>query len=463
MEHISTLSELKNLILHKAQIPAITPGDCKSISREISKNLNKSVSETTLKRLFGFACMQHHFSSYTLTALSEYAGKTFVGCNGLDGSAGVENLPFSWRNIHEAATRHTELAIKCIKNRSEIPFEHTVNRNFAEKDFVEFFSSDCSFMSFISPPGLGRTLIMGRLAKKILQEKLSITSRSTLLFLSVRNIVDEFGICESFEDQLKSQLGIAKKDSLIKYANEHYEATGGKLIVFIDGLVELALKQDKITALFDTIINFIVKIGQQKSIKLVMSMRSNTWTNFKSCMLKQHGLEQKWFKGAHYNENEISNVPLLTEDEIDQVLSGLGLAALADLQPKLRTQLSFPFYMQPYIEMLSDNSEYGHIESSVAVSLTPFFMYNKVYSSSYSTEKIYFIKRLVELTGSGPTVHPVLKENLISGLEMFKNAYKELLCDGILMEEKGNEQQLYKRVVRFVHPHFFEYFNSVSL
>lgn len=65
--------ELKKRILLKAGIAFPTPNDCKLISENIYQITNRRVSETTLKRLLGFAVMRHKFSSYTISSLSEYA------------------------------------------------------------------------------------------------------------------------------------------------------------------------------------------------------------------------------------------------------------------------------------------------------------------------------------------------------------------------------------------------------
>ena len=55
MPEIVILDNLKRLILIKTGIKIISPSDCKFISISIQKELHKSISETTIKRLFGFA------------------------------------------------------------------------------------------------------------------------------------------------------------------------------------------------------------------------------------------------------------------------------------------------------------------------------------------------------------------------------------------------------------------------
>src|SRR3546814_13781613 len=66
--------KLKALVLSKAEITQLVPADCYRLSLEIKDTTHKSVSETTLKRVFGFASSIHQPSIYTLNALDEYCG-----------------------------------------------------------------------------------------------------------------------------------------------------------------------------------------------------------------------------------------------------------------------------------------------------------------------------------------------------------------------------------------------------
>lgn len=64
---------LKQQILLKTGLKAISSKDCKRIASEIRHSLNRHISVTTIKRVFGFAQTKHHFSRYTIATLEEYA------------------------------------------------------------------------------------------------------------------------------------------------------------------------------------------------------------------------------------------------------------------------------------------------------------------------------------------------------------------------------------------------------
>lgn len=64
--------ELKTKVESRAGIDHPCPADCKKIADDIYENTQKRISETTLKRFFGFVSAKHKLSKYTLTALTEY-------------------------------------------------------------------------------------------------------------------------------------------------------------------------------------------------------------------------------------------------------------------------------------------------------------------------------------------------------------------------------------------------------
>jgi hypothetical protein len=65
---------LKKYVLVKAGISTLSPGDCKLIALDIKKATGNIVSETTLKRFFGFANKKYNLSKFTINTLSEYVG-----------------------------------------------------------------------------------------------------------------------------------------------------------------------------------------------------------------------------------------------------------------------------------------------------------------------------------------------------------------------------------------------------
>lgn len=243
MDEISILNELKGLILIKTGIRTITPADCKRISIEISKTLNKNVSETTIKRLFGFAMVKHNFSKFTITTLSEY-----VSGESIDSWPAAmqinNNIPTNWTEVKQKVIKITDFTLKGIKNRSGMPYQMTISRKFAEHDFDEFFKSDHSFTTFISQPGYGKTILLSHIAEKFINNTAPGYKDSAILFLQAYTFFNADHPSLNFEDQLKTLLNIPKKESLLSYIHQNYQQTKGKFVIILDGFSELTLKKN---------------------------------------------------------------------------------------------------------------------------------------------------------------------------------------------------------------------------
>jgi len=463
MDETSVLNELKSLILSKAGIRSVTPGDCKRISIEISKALNKSVSETTIKRLFGFAVVKHNFSQFTLTTLFEY----------VDNEKLIRLIPREkntqdkdkddWESLRHYAEKTTDFTLKGIRNRSGLPYEMTISRKFAEHDFEEFYNSNFSFMCFISQPGYGKTTLLSHLVEDYFYKENAPYKDSNVLFVKAYSFFKKDGDYYDLEAQIRAELGISAKKDLFGYLHEQHQARGGKFVLIIDGFADLALKKDIKNQLFDSILNFICALDSTNLVKVVLSMRSTSWIRFYERMRHSAYLRANWFQGNYFDVNDVSNVPPLTEREVEQIISNTGHFDLENINPKLKTQLKFPFHIHLYYQLKEEDPFINYYTNIAFYELVSRFIKEKIYKSNYYTEKILFLKKIIQLTDYGKSQNFVAKDLLIAELSAFKNAYMELLSDGILMEERRYQNLHPREFVRFLYPHIFEYFLFIEL
>jgi hypothetical protein len=463
MDETAILNELKRLILIKTGIRTITPSDCKRISIEISRSLNKNVSETTIKRLFGFAEAKHNFSKFTITTLSEYVnGENLENWPVHAHISNSHTIPANWSDVKFKISKITDFTLKGIKNRSSMPYQMTISRKFAEHDFDVFYKSDFNFTAFISQPGYGKTILLSHLAERLLNNA-SVYKDSTVLFVQASSFFNSENVAFNFEDQLKLLLNIPKKESLVNYINENCRQSNGKFILFLDGFSELALKNDLKKQLFDGIISFICTIEHVHAIKLVMSMRTTTWIRFYEKIRHSAYLKSKWFMGNYFNQKEVSNVPPLTEKEVDLIISKIDGISVRQINPKLKNQLKFPFHIELYHQLREEDPLFNYSTNITFHELISRFIQENIYRSNYYTEKILFLKRIIQLTAYGKSGNSVPKDSLINELSAFKNAYMELVADGIIMEEKHYQDCHPREFVRFIHTHIFEYFLFIEL
>lgn len=463
MSETIILDNLKRLILIKTGIKIISPSDCKFISISIQKELHKSISETTIKRLFGFAEIKNQFSKYTINTLLEFIDKTdsydAVESSPIIGSESTESLELTRAKALEI-TLHT---LKYIRNRSSVPYNMTIGRKFAKYDFDFFYSSDKSFTAFISQPGYGKSILLSHLVNELLFEDHSRYKNDVFLFLNATDIFERQYESYSVEDRIKEKLGMQAHTKLTDYFDEQHSRFGTKFIIIIDGFPELVVNKISKPRVFDKIINLISSIDESDSIKLILSMRSTMWNRFYERFKYVHFLKRKWFAGSYFNLNDSSNVPPLTEQEIEEIFQKMCPQDFKTINKNVKSQLKFPFHIQWYYQLKEEYPDFNSYTNIIFFEIIDKFIQEKIYQSNYATEKILYCKKIIQLTNFGRNNSTVLKSDLIKELSVFNNAYMELLADGILMEEKINQNSFALEFVRFIQPHVFEYFLFIEL
>src|ERR1700744_3414680 len=94
---VKHFEKLKGLVLQKSGYEDISPADCRGLSIAIFKLTNMQISETTLKRVYGFAYSKFKPSLFTLNAMARYCG--FTGWADFCSSDEKNNKPVAAGNI----------------------------------------------------------------------------------------------------------------------------------------------------------------------------------------------------------------------------------------------------------------------------------------------------------------------------------------------------------------------------
>lgn len=457
------LQELKRLILLKNGLKTVSPSDCKVISLAIQKELKKNVSETTIKRLLGFASIKHKFSQFTINTLMEYVG--YIDESQIESASAFLKLDFGEdiEQIRDKADRITNYTLLSIKNRCSVPYEMTVPRRFAKHDFEYFRSCKFSYTAFISQPGYGKSILVSHLVQEMFLETGAPYQKDIVMLINADHIFNKELAELTLEERIKLKLGLLPKTNLISFFNEQWQKNGIKFFLIVDGISDLIINKTTKPKIFDRIIDFIACIEQSESVKLIINMRSTTWSRFYEKIRHAYFLKSKLFTGNYFNIKDTSNVPPLTELEVQQIFNLMSPVDYCKISDSLKTQLKFPFHIQWYYQLKEEYPDFESYTNIIFFEIIARFINEKVYNATYSTEKVLFCKKMVYLTNYGRKTHKVLKTELIKELPVFKNAYMQLIADGILMEEKQEENGFPVEYVRFIQPHIFEYFLFIEL
>ncbi|RWU10766.1 NACHT domain-containing protein [Pedobacter chitinilyticus] len=457
------LDKIRRLILLKTGIKTISPSDCRSISSLIQKETQKNISETTLKRLFGFAEVKNKFSKYTINALLEYIeknGNYTLMERELLHQTGISE---KFSSIQSNATDISLNTLKAIKSRSTVPYHYTSPRFFARLDFEYFYDSHYSFTAFVSQAGYGKSILLSHLVQSLFLDQNAKYSKDTILFVSARDIFDDQNEYSNVENRIKAKIGLNTRTNLITYFKERHEKSGSKLVIVIDGFSDLVTNKVSKPIIFDKLINLISFVEDESSIKIVFAMRSTMWSRFYDQIKNMSFVKRKWFPGTYFSLKHQSNIPPLATEEVEEILKKIDPNRSKEIDASFKAKLKYPFYIQWYYLLKEEFPNFDFFTNILSFEIVDRFIHEKIYNASYATEKVLFCKKLIQLSDYGKGQQAVQKSLFIADLSNFKNAYMELLAEGILMEEKQQEDGFVVDLVRFVHPHVFEYFLFVEL
>jgi hypothetical protein len=464
MSQTLSLDKIRKLILLRNSIKHITPSDCRLISLAIQKKTQKNISETTLKRLFGFAQVKNKFSKYTVNALLEYVeeseGYDLVAPEILQPSATVNE---SLSNIQLNALDITYSTLKNIKNRSTVPYSCTIPRIFANFDFEYFYSSDYSFTVFASQAGYGKSILLSHLVQNQFLEKEARYKKDIILFVTAGELFDGQDEPYSLENRIKSKIGLKQNSNLLDYFRSKNQKQGIKFVIIIDGFSDLPSDKISKPEIFNKLITLITSIGDENFVKVIFSMRSTMWSRFYDRIKNIPFIRKMWFPGTYFNIRIQSNIPPLAISEIEEILEKIDPDRYKKVDPSLKAKLNYPFYIQWYYLLKEEFPSFDSFTNIVFFEIIDRFIHEKIYNTTYATEKVLFCRKLIILSEFGKGTKMAPKLELIADLSNFKNAYRELLAEGILMEEKQEEDGFVIDTVRFVHPHIFEYFLFIEL
>lgn len=456
MNHL-ILNELRHLILQKFKIQIISPSDCSFIASEINKSLHKSISVTTIKRLFDFAVTKHQFSKYTLNTLLAFVEserKNSVSKTTLNSLA--HHKIEEWDYLVLKSKSLSEITIKEIIDNCAIPYQFTINRKFALHDFDYFYHSNFSFTSFISQSDYGKSVLLTHLVENLFLKSEAKFSKDVILFLNADKIFDLSQNNQDLASDIALLLGLPNKTNLVKYFTEQHLQTGNKLVLIFDGIIDVLNKNGLKTKLFNSLVQLICDIDESPAIKLVISLRSYTWRFFFETIRHSNFIINKWFMGSYFKRKEQSNIPALTTGEVELILNKMS-GGVKSFNTEFTKKLRYPYQFSLYHQLITEYPKNDFSDDLIFIKITDRHLKSKSYYYNYNEEKLKIFRKLIHLGDYGKTENKVLKKLLLEELTIYSDAYIELLEDGILTEQLHDKDHTPTEYIHFIDNYIFEY------
>ena len=450
---------LKERVLAKAGVKHLIPSECQKLSNFIFTSTKKNVSETTLKRIYGFAVSKFKPSAFTLQVLSEYCGyeswEAFCKHDDLTENISVEKN--TWKLMCNRANRTTQFTLQSLKKRSGIPYNFTIKRKFMIEHFNAFLQTDKTATFFTSQAGYGKTIGLCHVVEDLLNENTSNNyDKNVILFFSTHTInADNL----NFSEWLLSFLGFPSIKSLIDLFEEN-ESNQTNFYLIIDGFDDYNFKQDQYFSFFNQLVDIISYYSRFSWFKIVLTMRSSTWINYRYLVEDKALLWEKWFSGFMLDEDKTTNVLPFDTDEILTLSQNINPQSKLSILPsaELIQKLSYPLFFQLYYQHNPDHFSIAEIDYLSFYQVISAFAYSKIYHGKNSMEKVLTIKTFLEMLDYNNNSFSIPKIKFYDHIKLHPTTYKELVGNTIIKEENFSKYLQYQEQISFANCTLFEYF-----
>lgn len=442
------LEELKNNLALRSGVKQVSPADCKFLSAEIYKKTNKRISETTLKRIFGFASSRFSPSSFTLNAISDYCGykgwDDFCSVSHSE-SVSSDKKPESFEKIAENAERITEYTLQILKAKSGIPYDKTISRSFLKEHMDIFANGDYNATLLSAPADFGKTTALCHWVDDLIAKNAKTGNKDVILFFNNNVLLNPTVSANSLNDWLLALLGIYGDEDLSRLADLHKGINNFYLI--IDALDSNPTKIDY--PIFNQLIDIISLYKDRKWLKVVISVRSGVCANNWHHIIDSR---QKWFLGF-MAANSYINVPMLDYIEILEIANNLRPGENHSLDSEMVPDFSYPLCLEYHYQNDPENfSLKASSEFSVFEAVSSYFL-NRIYRNKHKDDMGVLLLRLVEEMDVLREKYAVNSFNIHKLLKDYEKAYHELLNLGFLQELNVSDGLKFVNNVSIVSKH----------
>jgi hypothetical protein len=442
---------LKKLVLTVAELGNISPGDCKTLSLKIFKKTNQQVSETTLKRIYGFAYSKFKPSLFTLDAMAKFTGFSSWAdfCeNNADKPPAKHSQDVSWDKIKQNADKITGFTLQVLKNKSGVPYNLTINRTFIKDHFDAFTKGNYEATVLTAPAGYGKTVALCHW----IEERMLI-SNDIILFFSSNALINVFLSGKDINEWLLSFLGYGSEDDFSTLLDTRQKHEGNFYLV-IDGLDEHMFKKEQFQILLNQILDVFSFHQGHDIFKLILTMRSSTWINNKH---EFDDLNQEWFHGFSYTDDPFINVPLFSVPEIKKLCLKIDPADKCEVSAEVAESFSHPLYFQFYYKQHKNNFSFDNVDHLSIYELVTNFILNKIYLGSLSAEKAILNQAIIENMDFAHEKYEVDKLAINDLIVKYHAAYNELLGVGFLREINKSGDLQFNTVIQLGNNNFLNY------
>jgi len=439
---------LKQTVLTLSGIESMEPSKCKMLSLLIKKETTKNVSETTLKRIFGFAASPFEASLYTKNVLAQYCRQVDWGAYKL--AAAEKNSPpddqqGAWEKIGAETSKVNSFMLSAVMNNAVIPFSEMIDREFVHDHFKNFDASGALATVISAPTGYGKTIAIC----KWLAHKLSLQGgKDMVLYLNSSYLLSSLQTVANLNYWMLKMIGLSPAQDFQKLrSEERYDH--GKFYFIIDGFDELMFRKNQFNVLSNLMLDIISIYKFSGWFKIVIVMRDSTWLNWRSQLMID---PSSWFIGKMNAEGQ--NVGLLTSTELNTLMHMDRPFTTEELSTDDFMKLRFPLFHLYFYKRYNAIIRYDQFSEVLFYELATDYMSQNIINGNQALNKLDFIFFLLTLTHWVSGKYKIEKSGIKLHRRGLVSTYSSLIQIGFLWETERNSAFNKRVYVHFAHQHF---------
>jgi ribosomal protein L17 len=209
------------------------------------------------------------------------------------------------------------------------------------------------------------------------------------------------------------------------------EGFNGRFILIIDGFDDFYFKNNNFETTFNQLADIISMYHKYPWFKVILTMRSSTWTNFREDIIAKPDV---WFTGFMMDNEHKRNVPPFSSEQIKKLCENINPNVTHEITLPIIDKLSLPLYFQYYYQKYSDNFSLTHFNDLTYYHMVAANYYHNIYKGHYAIEKVLLITGIINQMDTDNNVYEVNKLKVYELLKKYGSAYQEMISSGIVEE-----------------------------
>lgn len=457
--------KLKSFVLHKSQISQLVPADCYRLALEIKAATHKSVSETTLKRVFGFASSVHQPSIYTLNALAEYCDfdswDTFY--SHMEQGKLQTSQQKTWGEISLNATKISLFNIQSNKYKCGIPYHLTVDRENLAGFADHFLRSGATVGILSGPAGYGKTVAMSRWIEKQISDTIMLSSNDVYLFTNSLSLLQGTAYGYHSTRWLAHLLGFETSELLEHFMETHRGAAPGNFYLVIDELHSDLVPERQFFSVMTQFVEMVHHFAQYEWFRIIVTLRDATLQKYES-LFRNTVINPQWFSVlSGESGKKWATMPAFSNIELHQLFRNIkGNAEPFHLwKTENKSIIGIPLFFQYFYELHGDQLDVSKLGPSDRFFIVAQYLRKKIYNGVNTLGKQYLMEELASLLR--PVTLNIHKKQAYSIIKQYKTAYNDLLYVGLLHESTNGGSIRQQTSIQFQSDNIATYFLATQL